>query len=134
MATRPQVGGGGRPLSPHLSIWRWRIHTVTSIVHRITGDGLAIVGGVLFTWWLVAAASGPEAYQTFLSVATGPVGLIVGIGLTWAMFQHAASGIRHLAMDTGAGYGLEISKTTATLTWVASLLLTGLLWAFILLR
>ncbi|MGB3721506.1 MAG: succinate dehydrogenase, cytochrome b556 subunit [Pacificimonas sp.] len=135
MATRPQVTGQqARPLSPHLSIWRWRVHTVTSIMHRVTGDGLAIVGGVLFTWWLVSAAIGAEAYAGFLSVATGPVGIIVGIGMTWGLFQHAASGIRHLAMDTGAGYDLEISKTTATLTYAVSIIATAALWAFILLR
>ncbi|MEO0500309.1 MAG: succinate dehydrogenase, cytochrome b556 subunit [Pseudomonadota bacterium] len=137
MATRPQVtpdAQAQRPLSPHLSIWRWRVHTVTSIMHRATGDGLAIVGGILFTWWLVAAAAGPEAYAVFLGIATGPIGLIVGIGMTWGLFQHAASGVRHLAMDTGAGFELDTSKTTATMTFVVSTLLTIALWAFILLR
>ena len=133
MASRPKVGIPARPLSTHLFIWRWRVHTVTSIMHRATGDGLAIVGGSLFTWWLVSAAMGPEAYAAFLSVATGPVGVIVGIGLTWGLLQHAASGVRHLAMDTGAGYELDRSKTTATLTYVVSTLLTAALWAYILL-
>lgn len=130
MATRPQA----RPVSPHLQIWRWRIHTVTSILHRITGDGLAIVGGILFTWWLVAAASGPDAYASFVAIARGPIGVIVGIGLTWGFFQHAASGVRHLAMDTGAGYGLEVSKLTATLTIVFSILATAAFWLFVFLR
>ena len=135
MASRPRVSGTQvRPLSPHLSIWRWRVHTVTSIMHRVTGDGLALVGGSLFTWWLVSAAIGAEAYQTFLGVATGPIGVIVGIGLTWGLFQHASSGIRHLVMDTGAALELDTSKTTATLTFVVSTLLTVALWAFILLR
>lgn len=130
MATRPQV----RPLSPHLSIWRWRVHAITSITHRITGNGMAIVGGALFTWWLVAAASGPDAYMTFLAVARGPIGVIVGIGLTWAIFQHAASGVRHLGMDTGAGLSIERSKLSATLTWIFSILATAAFWLFVLLR
>ncbi|MGB7405083.1 MAG: succinate dehydrogenase, cytochrome b556 subunit [Pacificimonas sp.] len=133
MALRPQVGAQPRPLSPHLSIWKWQVHTVTSIVHRITGDGMAIAGGLLFTWWLVSAAMGAEAYATFLAVATGPVGIVVGIGLTWALFQHAASGVRHLAMDTGAGFEVQTSRMTATLTYMFSIIATIALWAFILL-
>lgn len=130
MATRPHA----RPISPHLSIWRWRVHTLTSIFHRITGNGMALVGGVLFTWWLVASASGPEAYAAFQSVARSPFGVIIGIGLSWAFFQHAASGLRHLVMDTGAALEISVSKTTATATYVFSILATAALWLFILLR
>ena len=130
MATRPQA----RPVSPHLQIWRWRVHTVTSIMHRVTGNGLAIVGGIAFAWWLVAAALGPDAYTDFVSVARSPIGVIVGIGLTWGFFQHAASGVRHLAMDTGAGFEIHVSKITATLTFVVSTLATLAFWAFIFLR
>lgn len=130
MATRPQA----RPTAPHLSIWRWRIHTITSITHRVTGDGLAIVGGVLFTWWLVSAALGPDAYADFLAVARSPFGVIVGVGITWGFFQHMASGVRHLGMDTGAGFEVGVSKTTATLTYIFSILATAAVWLFILVR
>jgi succinate dehydrogenase / fumarate reductase cytochrome b subunit len=102
-------------------------------MHRATGDGMAIVGGVLFTWWLVAAAAGPEAYQQFLDVARSPFGVIVGIGLTYGLFQHAASGVRHLAMDTGAGFEVGTAKTTATLTFIFGIAATAALWLFILL-
>ena len=54
-----QKGRKSRPLSPHLGIWRWGPHMAISILHRITGDGLAIVGAMALVWWLVAAASGP---------------------------------------------------------------------------
>ena len=54
-----------RPLSPHLSIWRWGPGMLVSILHRVTGTGLATLGALAFTWWLAAAASGPEAYESF---------------------------------------------------------------------
>ena len=102
-ATRPRVGHPSRPLSPHLTIWKWRVHTIVSITHRITGNAMAFGAVVLFLWWLIAAATGPEAaYATFYGVATGWVGVVVGIGLTWTLFQHMASGVRHLVMDTGS--------------------------------
>jgi succinate dehydrogenase / fumarate reductase, cytochrome b subunit len=121
-----------RPLSPHLTVWRWGPHMLISILHRVTGAGLSIVGLAVLTWWLTALAGGTEAYATFAKAAAHPVGIIVLIGLTWAFFQHLFSGIRHLVMDTGAGFELGTNKRFAILTLVASLLLTALLWVYIL--
>lgn len=126
-ASRPRV----RPLSPHMSIWRWRVNMTVSILHRATGNALAFGGVILFLWWLVAAATGPAAYSTFHTVATGWVGIVVGVGLTWVFFQHMMSGIRHLVMDTGAAMAVRTSQTFATLTIVGSVVLTALTWAAI---
>jgi len=126
--TRPSA----RPLSPHLSIWRWRANMAVSIVHRVTGSGLATAGVLLMLWGLVALASGPDSYATFYRYATGPLGLLVGIGLTWFIFQHMASGVRHLVMDTGVGYSLGAAITSARATFVFSIILTALVWALIL--
>ncbi|MDB5692259.1 MAG: sdhC [Alphaproteobacteria bacterium] len=121
-----------RPLSPHLSIWRWGPHMLVSILHRVTGVGLATLGAVALIWWLMAAASGPDSYATFLHWATGWFGILVGIGLSWAFFQHMLSGLRHFVMDIGAGYELSRNKFWANMTLVGSVLLTALLWAWIL--
>jgi succinate dehydrogenase / fumarate reductase cytochrome b subunit len=123
-----------RPLSPHLSIWRWGPHMLVSILHRATGSANAIGGGVIFIWWLVAAASGPEAYATFYSVATSWFGYLVGIGLTWTFFQHLFNGLRHFVMDVGAGFDLKTNKTSALATIGASIAVTLLMWATIFLR
>ena len=122
-----------RPLSPHLSIWKWRVHMATSIFHRISGNALAFGALTLFAWWLAAAATSAEAYDAFLAVATGPLGWLVAVGLSWMFFQHLLSGLRHLAMDSGWGYELGISKLTATWVFVGALLLTALLWGAVLL-
>ena len=121
-----------RPLSPHLSVWRWGPHMLVSILHRVTGGALSIAGLAVLTWWLVAIAQGPDAYAKFSDAARSPVGLIVLVGLTWAFFQHLLSGMRHLGMDTGAGFELTTNKRFAILTIVGSLLLTVLLWAYLL--
>ncbi len=128
--TRPRAPAA-RPLSPHLSIWKWRVHMLVSILHRVTGNAMAFGGVVLFLWWLVAAATGPAAYATFYSIATGPVGLVVGVGLTWIFFQHMMNGIRHLVMDTGAALEIHASKIFAIATLAGSTLLTVAVWATI---
>ena len=119
-----------RPLSPHLTIWRWGPHMVVSILHRITGDGLTIVGLAVLVWWLMAIAGGPEAYASFTHAASQWYGLIVLIGLTWAFFQHLFSGIRHLVMDTGMGFELRANKAGAIATIVGSIIATAILWAY----
>ena len=105
-----------RPLSPHLSIWRWGPGMLVSILHRITGSGLSVVGLAVLTWWLWALADGPDAYQDFAGHAQSWYGLVVLVGLTWAFWQHLLSGIRHLVMDIGAGFELRINKLFAVLT------------------
>src|SRR6476469_6001391 len=125
-STRP------RPLSPHLTIWRWGPHMVVSILHRATGVALSIAGLAILTWWLLALALGPDTYATFTDAAHHPLGINVLVGLTWAFFQHLLSGIRHLVMDTGAAFELSVNKSSAVLTFVGSVLLTALVWFYLL--
>lgn len=122
----------GRPLSPHLTIWKWGPHMLVSILHRATGAGMAVVAGLGFIWWLAAAASGAEAYATFHAVATSWFGYLVAIGLTWAFFQHMFTGLRHFVLDIGAGYELKVNRLGSILTMAGSILITLLIWAPIL--
>lgn len=121
-----------RPLSPHLTIWRWGPHMVVSILHRATGIALSIAGLAILTWWLFAIGSGADAYADFTKAATGIIGRIVLIGLSWSFFQHLLSGIRHLSMDTGQAFEIRVNRTFAILTIVGSVLLTIILWAYLL--
>ncbi|WP_244624750.1 succinate dehydrogenase, cytochrome b556 subunit [Sphingomonas sp. So64.6b] len=107
-----------------------------SIIHRITGSGMATVGTAAFVWWLAALAGGKESYATFMHVFTGlwggAIGYVVGIGLTLSFFQHMATGIRHFVLDTGAGYELKTNRMGAWLTLAASLTLTIVFWLYLL--
>jgi len=125
-STRP------RPLSPHLTIWRWGPAMAVSILHRATGIALSVAGLAILAWWLMALAQGPEAYAVFSKAAHSPIGIIILVGLTWSFFQHLLSGIRHLVTDSGAAFELGINKSSAILTIVGSVILTILLWAWLL--
>lgn len=120
-----------RPLSPHLTIWRWGPHMLVSILHRITGGALTVAGLAVLTWWLLAASGDGEGYARFVTLANHPVGLIVLVGLTWAFWQHFFSGLRHLVLDTGAGYELKINRLFAVLTIAGALFATALTWFFL---
>lgn len=132
MASRP-TGPVPRPLSPHLTIWKWRVHMAVSILHRVTGHALAFGAVVIFAWWLAALASGPEYYRVFQNIVFSPLGVVLGFGLTWAMFQHMGSGIRHFIMDAGEGYDLVTSRRMAQATIAFSAIATLAFWAFVLL-
>lgn len=110
---------------------------LVSILHRITGDGMALVGLALFTWWLAALAGGKESYAVFLDVFTvkagglNIIGYVVGIGLTLSFFQHLATGVRHFVLDTGAGYELKGNRTGSILTMVFSVVATAAYWLYL---
>ncbi len=135
-----------RPLAPHLSVWRWGPGMAVSILHRVSGDGLAFVGLPLLLWWLGALVGGAEAYATFTSwVWTGEEGNAVKtaarwlgraalVGLSWAFFQHLLSGLRHVVLDTGAGYELVTNKRWSHVVLIGGILVTAAFWAALLLR
>lgn len=123
-----------RPLSPHLSIWKWGPHMLVSILHRVTGDGLALVGLGVLLWWLGTLAGGPESYATFSDWMTTPLGYVVLVGLSWAFFNHMTSGLRHFVMDIGAGYEIHTNKAWSVATPIIGIVLTAAFWAALLLR
>src|SRR5690242_621669 len=92
----------GRPLSPHLQIYRWPITMTMSILHRITGGALYF-GTLLLAWWVIAAAAGPAYFETANAVFGSWFGRLVLFGYTWALIHHLLGGLRHFVWDFGAG-------------------------------
>lgn len=107
---------------------------LVSILHRATGNGMALVGLPVLLWWLHALASGPVAYTEFSQHAGSWYGLVVLVGLSWSFFNHLASGLRHFVMDIGAGYELEGNKTWSIASPVAGGMMTALFWIVLLMN
>lgn len=126
-----------RPLSPHLLDgmklhWKWGPQMLISILHRATGDALAVAGLFVLVWWLGALASGPEYYATFSELMTTPLGYVVLVGLSWSFFNHLMSGLRHFVLDIGAGYELNTNRFWSIALPLIAILLTAGFWALIL--
>ncbi|MCY3980990.1 MAG: succinate dehydrogenase, cytochrome b556 subunit [Alphaproteobacteria bacterium] len=118
-----------RPLSPHLQIYRPQLTSVLSIAHR--GAGIALgVGAAFFAWWLLAAASGPEAYGTAQAFFGSGPGLVVLAGFSFALFYHLCNGIRHLFWDAGMGLELDQAYRSGWTVIAAAVLLTVAAWAW----
>jgi len=122
-------GGRERPLSPHLQIYRWPVTMATSITHRATGMALA-AGTLLVAWWLIATASGTDAYDTFSTVARSPLGLLILFGFVWSLAFHLLNGIRHLVWDSGYGFEVKTAERSGILVYALSLILALALFAY----
>ena len=116
-----------RPLSPHLQIYRPMLTMMMSIVHRITGGAL-YVGTLLMAWWLISAASGPNAYATFEAFIGSFIGRVVLFGFTWALLHHMLGGIRHLIWDTLHGFQPAEREWLTVASLVGSVVLTLVVW------
>jgi succinate dehydrogenase / fumarate reductase cytochrome b subunit len=117
----------GRPLSPHLSIYRWPITMVLSILHRMTGVAMSI-GLIFLASWLMQAAAGPEAYLGFSMMMSSLVGKLLLIGWSFAFFFHAANGVRHLVWDTGRGLEKRQADRSAWFVIISAVVVTAAFW------
>lgn len=118
---------GNRPLSPHLQVYKLPQAAILSITHRICGVGLT-AGLLLLTYWLTAAAYGPEAYATATALLSSFIGRLILFGFTLALAYHTCNGVRHLFWDAGKGLEKEQLVKSATTTIAASVVLTILIW------
>ncbi len=117
------VNRGNRPLSPHLSIYRWQMTSASSIFTRITGNGL-LVGALLIVWWLTALAAGPQAFARADAVITSWFGNLVMVLSLLALWYHTLAGVRHLIWDAGHMLDVGQSEKAAYVIIAGSVVLT----------
>ena len=117
----------GRPLSPHLTIYRWPITMTLSILHRLTG--VALSGGLaILTIWLLALSLGAAAYDPVAALLGTLIGKLLLVAFSYAFFFHFCNGIRHLFWDVGKGFEMRQVVVSAWTVVAASLALTLLFW------
>jgi succinate dehydrogenase / fumarate reductase, cytochrome b subunit len=123
----PAAQAARRPLSPHLQIYRPLLTMMMSITHRITGAGLYL-GTLLLAWWLIAAATSPEAFATANWFLGSIIGRLILFGFTWALFTHMLGGIRHMIQDTGRAMEHPEREILAHLSLWGGIVLTIAVW------
>jgi len=116
-----------RPTSPHLQIYSQKINMVMSIVHRMTGAALYF-GSLLLAIWLIAAATGPVAFDQANAFFGSIIGRLILFGYTWALLHHMFGGIRHLIWDTGRGLDIKTADLLCWASLIGSVLLTIVIW------
>lgn len=117
-----------RPLSPHLSVWRWHVTMAASIFTRATG--VALYGGAIgLTVWLVALAAGPEAFAPVNAFFQSLFGQLLMYALAVAISYHLVAGLRHLAWDMGRGHEPKTANSTAWMAFAFALAAPIGIWA-----
>lgn len=117
------VNRGDRPLSPHISIYRPQLTSMTSILTRITGNAL-LVSSLLVVWWFLAAATSAEYFAYADAVLTSWFGDLVMTLSLWGLWYHSLAGVRHLIWDQGIGLDLETAYKLGYAVIGGSVLLT----------
>ena len=121
------MSNNGRPLSPHLSIYRWPITMTMSILHRATGVAMS-VGFIVLAGWLLDAAIGAETYAAMMSYLDTFVGKALFIGWSFAFFFHLSNGMRHLVWDFGRGFEKPQANASAWFVLILAFILTAVFW------
>ncbi|WP_235961856.1 succinate dehydrogenase, cytochrome b556 subunit [Falsiroseomonas selenitidurans] len=117
-----------RPLSPHLQVYdMMQMTSAISISHRATGI-IWTVGAAVMVWWLVAAASGPEAFDTVQWFLGSFLGILMLMGVTAAAWFHTLAGLRHLVWDAGYGYDIPSVYKSGRMVLIGTAVLTALTW------
>ena len=118
-----------RPLSPFMigPYYRPQITSMMSIAHRATGVVNAL-GALIVAWWLVALASGGEAYAQFTAIAGSLPGRVALFAFGATLVYHLLNGVRHLFWDIGQGFEIPQVYRSGYAVIGLSVVLTGLLW------
>jgi succinate dehydrogenase / fumarate reductase cytochrome b subunit len=123
-------GPADRPMSPHLQVWRWHVTMATSIFHRAAIIAL-YVGALVLAGWLIALATGNEAYDSYTGLLASPLGLLVLFGLTAALAYFALYAVRQLFWDFGRGLDIRTASRTSWLIIIGAALVAVATWAAI---
>ena len=115
---------GGRPLSPHATIYRWPLNAIMSILHRVTGVGMTL-GAVLVVWWFLALSISPDYFSLVDGLMTSLLGDFILLCLLATLWYHFCNGIRHLVWDTGAGLDDKSVRRSAIAGWCGTAVLTA---------
>ncbi len=114
-----------RPLSPHLSVYKWQIPMALSILHRGTGTFLSI-GALFFSCWLLSIAVGPQTYLTLQNHIFAWYGQLLMMAVIFSFYYHLCNGLRHLFWDVGLGLDIKDAYRSAYAVIASSILLTAI--------
>ncbi len=112
-----------RPKYLNLVAIRLPLPALISILHRVSGALLFLLGIPLLLWFIQRSLASPEVFQATLRPLATPVGKLVLLALAWSYLFHLLAGLRHLALDLHVGVDLLAARTSSAVVLVLSALL-----------
>ena len=108
---------------PQILAYRLPPAGIVSILHRVSGALLFLVGIPFCLYLLQQSLTSEISFETYRAIVGSVIGKLVLLVLLWAFMHHAIAGIRYLLLDRHVGIQKEASRTSAT----AVLVVTGVL-------
>jgi len=115
-----------RPMSPYMlgPYYKFQITSVLSILNRLTGVFMSVVTAPLLLCWLIALASGEEAFNALSTWLGSGLGKLVIAASVFSFSFHLFGGIRHLIWDAGWMMEMPQVRMSGWLAIIASVVLT----------
>ena len=120
-----------RPLSPHITIHKWMLSQIMSIMHRATAIGYSI--GLLFvSLWLISFSFGPKYFQIFQQIFNNIFGELILFLISFCFIFYFIDEIRRLFWSLGFGVSLTMIKVTSYFVIFFSIFILIFIFIFIL--
>ncbi|HUH94286.1 MAG TPA: succinate dehydrogenase, cytochrome b556 subunit [Casimicrobiaceae bacterium] len=113
-----------RPVYLNLARIRQPLPAIVSILHRISGAALFLVGVPLLLAGIQASLGSSQSFESFRAAMTTPFAKIVLLGLAWAYLHHFCAGLRYLLLDLHRFIDLKPARQSSVVVLIASLVLT----------
>jgi succinate dehydrogenase / fumarate reductase cytochrome b subunit len=115
-----------RPVYLNLVQIRLPLPGIVSILHRVSGAALFLIGIPLSLHALEASLGSEAGYADLLALFGHPLSKLVLIGIVWAYLHHFCAGIRFLLLDLHQGIELKPARQSSAAVVLASLALTAI--------
>ncbi|MCP5264515.1 MAG: succinate dehydrogenase, cytochrome b556 subunit [Burkholderiaceae bacterium] len=121
--------GGARPRFRNIDVsqlsqYRLPAPGLVSILHRISGAMLFLLGIPFLLYLFQESLTSELSYQNFQQIASHWFAKLVLLGLIWSFIHHFCAGIRFLLLDVHIGVEKEQARAGAKIVLGASVFLT----------
>jgi succinate dehydrogenase / fumarate reductase, cytochrome b subunit len=116
-----------RPKNLDLTKIRLPLPGIVSILHRVSGAALFLIGIPFLLWVLSCSLANQQGYDSWRDTFNHPLVKLVVIGFLWAYLHHFFAGLRFLMLDLHKGISLPAARASSKLVLIVSLALTLIL-------
>ena len=124
MPSVERPGASSRPVYLDLPRIRLPVPGIVSILHRVSGALLFLVGIPLLLAGVGMSLASPESFSQLRGAVSHPAAKFVLLGLAWAYIHHFCAGMRYLLLDIHQFIELKPARQSSAVVLIASLVLT----------
>lgn len=113
-----------RPKNLNLFTIRLPLSGIVSILHRLSGTMLFLIGIPLLLAMLQGSLTSAESFSAWGAFLATPFAKLLLLALLWSYLHHFCAGIRFLLLDVHVGVEIKAARKSSAIVMVVSLILT----------